>query len=150
VTLAEAISQVEAMFTVHAEIGAEQPYTDQNGDFVKDGPCDMSLAPCGEPYVTVTSHGVGEDAFDISAMFASQSLAVQWWFDEVVDWKKRTDATHLYWRHEPEFFATTYLAMDQAGLFQTASPLKLVTAIELGWVQAEMLISKLDPDGKET
>ena len=61
-SLAEAISAVEALFTVHREAGYAEPYRDQNGDPIGDRQhVDMDYAPCGQPYIEVTSHGFGED-----------------------------------------------------------------------------------------
>jgi|HubBroStandDraft_4_1064222.scaffolds.fasta_scaffold749119_2 hypothetical protein len=148
-TLAEAISQVEAMFIMHDEIGLPQTYTNQDGVFVADGPRDMMLAPCGEPYEIVSSFGVNEALSTAPVMFASQGLAVQWWFDEVQDWKRETAATHLYWRKKPEFVSATYLLMDQGAAMRTDSPLAELPQVDLGFVTARMLISKLGPDGRE-
>lgn len=164
-TLADAIRQVEALFTVHDEIGSPVNYEDQNGAATGQEYRDMKIAPCGQPYATVSSHGVNAELpGDVMVMFASQAIAIQWWVDEVKEWGRTITletagealapgsdfkALHLYWRTRPVFFSTTYLAMDQGGLMRSASPLSRVHQIDLGFVQAEMLISKLGPDGKE-
>jgi hypothetical protein len=157
VTVAEAIAQVEALFTVHDEVGSPISYEDQEGKVVGEGPRDMRTAPCGEKYATVSSFGVDvELPEDASVMFTSAGLAAQWWIDEVQDWaatimSERTwwHQLHLYWRVKPAFVSTTYLAMDQGSLLRTQSPLASVLQIDLGFVTSEMLLSKIGPDGKE-
>lgn len=156
-TLAEAISQIESLFTVHDEAGSPISYEDQNGKVVGEGQRNMTLAPCGEPYATVSSFGVNAELpDDVMALFRSQGLAVQWWKDEVEDYaasifveRDQWKDLHLYWRLKPAFHSTTYLAMDQGGLVRTQSPLARILQIDLGFVTSEMLISKLGPDGKE-
>ena len=149
-TLADAITQTESLFTVHDEVGCPIDYTDQDGKVVGDGPRDMSLAPCGEPYEIVTSFGVDEALSTAPVMFASQGLAAQWWLDEVQDWQRSTGATHLYWKRRPEFISATYLLMDQGAAMRDRSPLAELPQVDLGFVSAQMLITKLGPDGKET
>jgi hypothetical protein len=156
-TLPEAIAKVESLFTVHHDVGSPISYEDQDGKVVGEGQRNMMQAPCGEPYVTVTSFGVDADLpDDASVMFTSPGLATQWWLDEVQDFaasimSERTHWSdlHFYWRVKPAFVSTTYLAMDQGALLRTQSPLAAVLQIDLGFVTSEMLISKTGPDGKE-
>ena len=146
-TLAEAVEAIEAGFIVHEEAGYASPWTDQDGEIVADGARDMTLAPNGEPYITMTSYG--DSLSYLPALFASESLAVEWWRDEVMAYAAAVRGKHLYWREKPRFCSATYLAMGQAELLQTQSPLAAILQIELGFVQAMLLISKLGPDGKE-
>ena len=156
--LAAAISNVETLFTVHEEVGFAVDYKDQDGKPVGDAPPDMTRAPCGKKYVTVTSFGVSPDLPDDAlAMFSVSGMAMQWWFDEVREYarsiesdEKKWPSLHLYWKSKPAWHSTTYLAMDQGELLRTASPLRGILQIDLGFVQSEMLISKLGPDGKES
>lgn len=155
--ISEAIRKIEALFTVHDEAGSPVDYEDSNGKFVADGPRNMALAPCGKKYAVVTSFGVDadlpEDAF---VMFGTSGLALQWWYDEVREYARsiETDedkwsSLHLYWRLKPVYHSTTYLAMDQGSLLRTQSPLARILQIDLGFVESQMLITKLGPDGKE-
>lgn len=149
--LDEAIAEVEGWFTVHTETGYPTEYTDSNGDFVKDGPRDLSRAPNGESYVTVTSGGLTSSM--ASVFFASESRAVTWWLYAMEDyaetiapreeWKK----LHLYWRFRPEHESADYVALDQAALLQRQHGLSLT--VTLGTVYSRLVISKLKPDGKE-
>lgn len=154
---AEAVAKVNALFTVHEERGRPADWVDQNDKVVGHGARDMETAPNGEPYETLTSYGVGarlpEQAL---AMFQSEGLAVQWWFDEVCEWateiskdRARWPRLHLYWRDKPVFHKTTFIAMNQAELLGTASPLAAVHNIDLGFVWSRLLISTVGPDGKE-
>jgi hypothetical protein len=147
VTLAEAISQAEERFTVHNEIGMAVDYVDQDGRYRGDGPRDMMLAPCGEPYVTLTSFGSGEPLATAPVLFGSEGLAAQWWLDEFRDYAAEVEGTHLYWRSKPEFVSTTYLAMDQGSLLRTQSPLAEIMQIDLGFVTARLVISEKGPEG---
>lgn len=153
-TLAEAIRSIEDMFTIHHEVGLPTSYAGQTANPSADVPRDMTRAPCGEEYVTVTSFGRGSS--EGGALFRSQGLAVEWWFAEIEDyaasiWVERTlwRGLHFYWKSEPEWHSTTYLAMDARGLVQTASPLASLLQLELGFVTAQLLISELGPDGKK-
>ena len=156
-TLAEAIAAIEGAFTVHEEQGLPLDYEDQNGASRGAGPRDMTLAPNGEPYATVTSYGVNAELpEDVPAMFAAQGPAVEWWYDEVMAWRGRVvgdddpePQVHLFWRSRPAFFSTTYLAMDQGGLLRTASPLASVLQIDLGFVASELLVTRVGPNEKE-
>lgn len=155
--LAKAIAHVERLFTVHDEIGRPAPWTDQDNKTVGEGAVDMTVAPNGEAYVSVSSFGVEAELPSWAiAMFQSESLAFQWWVDEVRDYASSVESDtdrwkqlHLYWRTKPEFHKATYLVMDQASLMQTASPLSAILQIDLGFVTSQMLISKTNPDGKE-
>lgn len=149
-TLAEAIREVEALFTVHREVGLPTPYENQDGRAIGDGPRDMRRAPNGELYETVTSFGFDENLAKASAFFVSEGLAVQWWYDEIAECQRMTGARHLYWCVEPTFVSATYLAMDQAELLRTQSPMAALPQIELGFVTSKLLISKVGPDGKES
>lgn len=157
-TLTEAIAQVEAAFTVHEDVGRATSYEDQNGKVVGAGPRDRTLAPNGEPYLTITSHGVNAELpGDVFVLFTKEGLATQWWVDEVFEFARTLESNkdlwkklNLYWRVKPIFHSTTFLAMDQGSLLRTASPLAALLTIDLGFTWSEMLISKTGPDGKET
>lgn len=148
-TLVEAIGRVEAMFIVHYEAGCPVPYENQDGRAIGDGPRDMTLAPNGEPYLTVSSYGIEELLEDAPVFFASEDLAAEWWFDEVKAWQEHSGATHLYWRTQPAFVSGTYLAMDQGHLLRSQNPLAALPQVTLGFVTASMLISRRNPEGKE-
>lgn len=150
------IRKIEALFTAHDAAGYPTTWTDQDGKIVGEGANDMTLAPNGEPYVSLSSFGIDAPFPDVDVMFASGALAMRWWADEVEDYardietdREKWSALHLYWRSKPVFHASTYLAMDQGGLMRSRSPLAQVMQIELGFVTSEMLISKIGPDGKE-
>lgn len=149
-TRADAIERVEALFAhVHETVGFPTPYENQAGRTVGDGPRDMTCAPNGEPYDTVTSFGFNEHASDAPVLFRSEGLAMEWWFDEVREFQKSTEATHLYWCQQPEFVSTTFIIMDQGGVMRTQSPLAEVPQVDLGFVTAKLLVSKRGLDGKE-
>jgi hypothetical protein len=158
-TFAETLLRLERLFQVHGQVGLDTPYTDQRDKVVGSGPRDPDFAPCGEPYVKITSFGQDPDLpADANVMFQSHGIAISWWIDEVHEYATRVkgdgswtedESLHLYWRVMPEFHCATYLLMDQAGAVRTRSPLAAMPQIELGFVQCEMLISKLGPDGKE-
>jgi len=96
---------------------------------------------------------------DAMVMFTNEGLALSWWVDEVHEyalrlagedkWREYDPKLHLYWKTKPAFHSADYLAMDQGQLLRTQSPLGGILQITLGFVQSEMLISKLGPDGKE-
>jgi hypothetical protein len=154
----EAVSKINATFTVHEERGIATGWTDQNDKVMGMGARDMDTAPNGEPYEVVTSYGLGARLpKDALVMFQSESLAVRWWFDEVEDWasslrsgREYWKRLNLYWRDKPTFHTTTYLAMDQGGLFRTSSPLAASHQIDLGFVWSRLLISTIGPNGEET
>ena len=159
-TIEETLSKFERYFRVHEDVGFSTPYTDQNGKFMAAGPVDPTLAPNGEPYVRISSFGQDADLpDDATVLFQSEMIAVSWWYDEVMeyasrsigaDWQPATGKQpHLYWRTKPEFHRATFLLMDQGGATRMQSPLAQIPQIELGFVQADLLISKLGPDGKE-
>lgn len=152
-TRAEAIAAVEALFTVHHEAGLEIPYRDQTGAVYGTASMrDMDLAPCGEPYVVVTSNGFRGDAEDV--FFCSDSMAMRWWkfaveaYAESIAPQDEWKSLHLYWRDYPRFECATYLAADQAALLQTKSPLSACMHIDVGVVFSRMLITRTNPDGK--
>lgn len=158
-TTAEMVAKLEARFRVHDEIGLDTPYEDQHGKFMGEGPRDPNYAPNGQPYVKITSFGEDPELpAEAAVMFTSEGLAMSWWYDEALEYASRQGMgdgepegpmLHLYWKSRPAFHAATYLLMDQGGAMRTASPLAGVLQIDLGFVQSEMLISKIGPDGKE-
>lgn len=159
-TLAEAITKIEAWFIVHDERGIETGWTDQNDKTVAMGARDMETAPNGEPYEVMTSFGLHARLPEHAlVMFQDEGLAVQWWIDEVEAYAHTQDTKqdrstwprlHLYWRDKPAFHKVTYLAMSQAELLQTASPLGAVLQLDMGFVWSRMLISAIGPDGEES
>lgn len=151
--LTDAVAKIEALFTVHEEVGEAIRYQDQDGKSMGDGPRDMTKAPNGKRYVRVSSFGVDADLPDDAlVMFGSSGLAYQWWLDEVREYARGIEEDedkwadlHLYWRVKPTWHSSMYLAMDQGDLMRTASPLARILQIDLGFVESEMLISKKEP-----
>lgn len=158
-TLADTIRKLERHFRVHDEIGFATPYEDQNGKWMGDGPRDPTLAPCGQSYVRISSFGEDADLpDDAPVLFASEAIAVSWWYDEAIEYALRQGmengepegpSLHLYWRVKPAFHKATFLLMDQGAAIREQSPLAQINQIDLGFVQADLLISKRGPDGKE-
>lgn len=152
-TLAEAIAEIEAQFIVHHEIGAPTEYNDTTGKWVADGPRDWSCAPCGDKYLTVTSGGVKDQGAPMSAYFSSEGRATTWWVYSVEDYaetiapKDQWSKLHLYWRDQPEYSEAEYVAMGQAELVRGSKPHPL--HVTLGSIFSRLVISKLNPDGKE-
>ena len=157
-TPAEAVTRAESMFTVHADVGLADGWTDQNGKVLNLTSRDMECAPNGEPYEVLTSYGLGAQLpRHALVMFQNEGLGVQWWLDEVEAWaadlRKDRDTwkkINLYWRDKPVFIGTTYIAMDQGGLARTASPLAAIPQIDLGFVWSRMLLSVIGPNGEDT
>jgi hypothetical protein len=157
-TLAEAILDIESWFNVHAEVGFADGYSDQQGrPFGTAETRDMETAPCGEPYAVVVSGGV----YTVGAMpmlFHSEGAAIQFWRYAIEDYAdevapgggwKDSKSLHLYWRDQPVFERQTYVALDQAGMLRNRSKLASQLTIDVGIVWSRLLISRLDPDGKE-
>ena len=157
-TPAEAAAKVSLWFTTHETAGLSTDYVDQNDKVVGSGARDMSVAPNGEMYEVLTSYGVDARLPEHAlVLFQNEGLALQWWLDEVEayaadvnpdrdNWKR----LHLYWRDKPSFHKTTFLAMNQAELLQTASPLAAVHQLDMGFVWSRLLISRTGPDGEES
>jgi hypothetical protein len=149
-TLDEATLTVNGMFTVHEEVGQEAISVDGNGKVFHTGAVNMSCAPCGERYITITSGGT-EDAYGV--MFHDEPRAVRWWvysvedYAEVIAPREKWGKLHLYWREPPKFIREQYLALDQARILQGSSQAPLT--VSLGTVRARLLITKLRPDGTE-
>lgn len=149
-TLGEATLVINEMFVVHEEVGQEVISYDGNGKAYNTGARNMSVAPCGVPYVTVTSGGI-EGRFDV--MFSDEPRAIRWWIYAVEDYAETIAprdqwlTLHLYWREGPEFTRHDYIALDQAGVLQAASLAPLT--VSLGTVWSRLLITKLRPDGTE-
>jgi len=149
-TLDEATLVVNDLFTVHEEVGQEAISVDGNGKEFRTGAFNMSRAPCGELYMTVTSGGI-EDAYGV--MFHDEARAVRWWVYSVEDYaetiapRESWGKLHLYWRDSPAFIREQYLALDQARILQGSSQAPLT--VSLGTVRARLLITKLRPDGTE-
>lgn len=154
-SIASVVLKLESMFTVHHEIGYAKPYRDSNGEIVGDWTHrDMERAPCGDKYITFTSHGIeGEE--EPRMFFVRESTALGYWQSQVEKFAENVapmsewNRLHLYWGAKPVFHKTTYIAANQAELLGTASPLGAYLVIEVGFISARLLISKLNPDGKE-
>lgn len=152
-TLAEAILQVEGLFQVHHDVGLEVSSYDQNDVEIITGARDMTLAPCGEPYVIITSGGIREAGEPQSMMFADEDRAVRFWTYAIEDLaeelrpREEWGKLHLYWSAKPSFSATDYVAVDQAALLREASLLDM--HLTLGTVHSKLLLTKRGPDGKE-
>ena len=149
-TLDEATLAVNEMFIVHEEVGEEVISVDGNNKRIPTGARDMSRAPCGERYITLTSGG-WEDAYGV--MFHDEARAVRWWVYSVEDYaetiapRDKWGKLHLYWREPPAFIREQYLALDQARILQGSSLAPLT--VSLGTVRARLLITKLHPDGSQ-
>lgn len=154
-TLAEAILEVERRFTVHHEVGCPSLSYDQQDKEIDTGARDMSRAPCGEPYFTVTSGGIREAGSRVTAFYTEKSRAIAEWQAYVFDlaaelapadkWK----SLHLYWRTKPEYDDETYVALDQAGILQRHPDRADILHINVGVVWSTLLITKTGPDGEE-
>jgi hypothetical protein len=150
-TLGEATLLVDGMFIIHEEVGQEITSYDQNDKSMPPtGARDMTKAPCGGRYITVTSGGT-EDVYGV--MFHDEGRAIRWWVYSVEDYaesiapREKWDKLHLYWREGPKFIREEYIAMDQAGILQRQSRMNLT--LSLGTVRSRMLITKLRPNGTE-
>lgn len=156
VSATDAILKLEKLFQVHHEVGQPIDWTDQDDKVLGSEQRDPTLAPNGVPYVTVSSYGVDMDPATGPVLFRSERIAMSWWYDEVLDYAASVDSDkenwsrlHFYWCQKPEFYSADWLIMDQAHVLQTQSPLGAILTAELGFVQGRLLISKLDPNGKE-
>ena len=155
-TLAEAILQAESYFQVHHEAGAEEWFYKGDERVASATTRDMSRAPCGERYVTLTSGGVRDPGEPMAMWFADSGRAASYWLFSVEDYaesvapKSEWPKLHLYWRSKPEWHSVEFVALDQAQLLGTAHPL-LAEAMQMtaGVVWSRLLISKLRPDGTE-
>lgn len=153
----EASAAIDALFTVHQTPGYVLSFENQYGKETGDHGLDLDRAPCGDKYVVVTSVGLlDKTTRSPAALFGSVPLAMRWLVDEIKDYaetvepdRSRWHALHLYWRDQPKFTSTDYIAMDQSGLVQTRSIMTSFMATTLGVAHARLLISKMDPDGKE-
>ena len=155
-TLAEAILIAEGYFQVHREIGYAEPFYKHGKPVAGAETRDMSFAPCGQRYVTLTSGGIKDQAERMPMWFADESRAVSYWLFSVEDyaesvaprdnWKK----LHLYWREMPSWAPVEMIAVDQAALLREAHPLHAdLMTMTCGVVQGRLLITKLRPDGTE-
>jgi hypothetical protein len=151
------IATIEALFTVHDEAGFASHYRDSTGAIVSESVHrNMDMAPCGEPYVLLTSNGPAEEGdAQPDLFFGSEGTALSWWRYAVEDLaeniapRDKWKSLHLYWRQKPEYVSTTYVAMDQAGLLGSRSPLAAFLTIDVGFVTSRLLITKLDPNGED-
>jgi len=151
----DAIAEVESWFLVHEEMGMPAYHVAPDGTETDVGARDMGFAPCDEPYVTVMSGGVIKEGRQPPIMFRDEARAVSWWLYAVEDyaetlapraeWKK----LHFYWRQKPVWEITTFVAINQAELLQSRSVLSSMLTVGLGIITSRLLISKLNPDGKE-
>lgn len=156
-TLAEAILQAESWFQVHHEVGCPEWYYDSNNQRVSDNTSvDMSRAPCGQTYVTLTSGGLKDGAEPIPVWFADEERAASWWLFSVEDYaetllpKDQWDKLHLYWRDQPEWRSVEFVAVDQAKLLREGNPLAPdMMHAALGVVWSRLLITKMNPEGVE-
>lgn len=136
--LAAVVRAFELEFIVHDEAGYAV------GDYA--GPKDMSRAPNGERYITVTSGGIGS----IGAYFADEDAAIDAWLVQV---KRYADAdldkNHLYWRTRPELVSVSLVAIDQAAAMRHEW-LREVVAIDVTFVACRMLVSEREPGAAPT
>lgn len=136
--LASVVKAFELEFVVHDEVGFAV------GEY--DGPKDMSRAPNGERYVTVTSGGVGS----IGAYFVDEDAAIDAW---LVQAKRYADADmnkhHLYWRTRPQLVSVSLVAIDQAAAMRHEW-LREVVAIDVKFVACRMLVSEREPGAAPT
>ena len=152
-TLAEAILIIENKFIVHHEVGYPIQSYDQQDKAIDTGAVNASMAPCGEPYVTITSGGLKEHGDQIAMWFASESKAVYEWHLFVLDYAAEVApgdewmSLHLYWRQPPEFTMRDYVAVDQAAILQAHPERGDEIILHLGTVWSRLLITKTRPDG---
>ena len=155
-TLAEAILTAESYFQVHREIGYAEPFYKDGRPVEGAETRDMTFAPCGQQYVTLTSGGIKDQRELMPMWFAEESRAVSYWLFSVEDyaesvaprddWKK----LHLYWRDMPTWNPIEMVAVDQAALLANSHPLHgEAMVMTAGVVWSRLLITKLRPDGTE-
>jgi hypothetical protein len=149
---ADAILEVESRFIVHHEIGEEVVSRGDDGSEHPTGARNWSRAPCGEPYVVLTSGGVRKEHEPTGVMFSDEARAWRWWYYAVLDYAETVAPEndwpnlHLYWRQKPECSMEEYVSLQQAQALQRGDPLHNV---RMGYVYSRLLISKLRPDGTE-
>lgn len=142
-TFAEAILDLEQTFVVHHDAG----YPD--GEY--DGPLDMTLAPNGEPYVVVSGDGILDENERVRCWYSDEEFAIECWLHAAKHYATsgpRKGATHLYWRDKPAFVGAEFVALNQAAALQDPR-LRDSINIEVGYVYSRLLVSRLNPDGKD-
>lgn len=142
-TLAEALLEFESAFNVHRQVGCP------TGDY--DGPMDMTRAPTGEEYVTLTGDGLRDPGQPVPCWYDSEELAAAVWLDAAKFYASggdRKDARNLYWLERPRFVRCEFVALDQAGAMQDIA-LRDSIQIDVGYVTSRLLVSRFKPDGTE-
>ena len=139
-TLEEAVAAFESQMTVHDAVGYAV------GEY--DGPKDMSRAPTGERYITLTSGGVKAEGGPMPALFAREADAVGYWLSEA-EYLSKKHGKQLYWREKPVMLTQTFVAVNQAEAMQDQR-LRDSLSVELHTVWCRLLVSTKGPDGKVT
>jgi hypothetical protein len=137
VTLEEAVAAFESRMSVHDAVG--YPVNDH-------GAKDMSRAPTGERYVTLTSAGTKSEGHPVQIWWAHEDQAVEYWLDTVTLFA-RWLGKQLYWRERPELVTQTFMAVNQAEAMQDQR-LRDSLSVELHTVWCRLLVSAKGPDGK--
>lgn len=138
-TLEEVIAEFESALTVHDQVGC-----DAGAEY--DGPRDMSRAPTGERYVTLTSGGLKAEGAPIPSWFANEEDAIDFWLMEAKHYA-RERGEQLYWREKPEMVSSAFLNVNQAAAIQDRR-LRNTLSVELYFVWCRLLVSKLDSLGR--
>ena len=129
----------ETGLIAHPEVG--KPV----GDY--DGPRNMDQAPTGEPYVEVTSDGVWDAGASIPGWYSSKTFALELWSEAARAYAK-TRGRHLYWRDKPRWVEAEFIPVDQVAALNDPV-LRRVTVIKVGFIYSRLLVSTMDPTGKE-
>lgn len=112
-TLAEAIAAFEKDFAVSDEAGLVDETLPERRD--------MSRAPTGALYVTLTSGGIKADGDRMPGWFATEDLAADAWLTQAWRYADRIIepgivGSPLYWRERPELLTGEFVAIDQAAM----------------------------------
>jgi hypothetical protein len=149
---ADAIFEIESRFIVHHETGCLIVSMGSDGSEHETGAVDWSKAPCGEPYVTLTSGGVKPPGEPSGVMFSDEDRAWRWWYYAALDYAETVAPEadwpnlHLYWRAKPKYSSDEYINLKQAGTLQRG---EILLNLSLGYVYSRLLITRLRVDGSE-
>lgn len=106
-TLEEAVTQFEKGHSVYPELG----YT--------------SLAPNGQPYVTVVCGGIKEEGQRMPVYCTSQDEAVKWWLKAANEYAP--NSSMIYWRSKPDMDSVTMRYPEHNDLGDLFEPLVFYT-----------------------
>jgi hypothetical protein len=133
--LDDAIAEFEEPLTVHDAVGFAGVAAS----------VDMSRAPTGERYVTLTSGGLKPEGQHVPAWFADEADAIEWWLAEAKPYAEK-HGKQLYWRERPELVTASYVMLDQVNAIRNGR-LRESVAVDLHFVFSRLLVSTKDPSG---